>query len=273
MIVNAAYHLTGRDVPTKADVAFVDPFFPSFYGFINDSYFWRFADMQPQDYALGNSPSLPDPRGTPEWNFRPRGEVREVGPNGPFRPIKRERIAMVGNSLAERMNLFGHFETLLQTRFPDQEMVFRNFGWPADEVGNQQRPSNYTTIDDPLTVFAPDLFLCFFGFNESFAGREPAQIEAFVAAYRQYIKTMSERFTKNRREPLFMLVSPVAFEASGNPLQPDGVEQNKNLEAYSEAIAKLAREDGHRFIDLFAETSRRCSLQNQAPSTPSTGRT
>lgn len=76
MIVNAAFHLTGRDVPAKADVEFVDPFYPSFYGFIRDKDYWRTQDMQPSDYALGKSPSLPDPPGTPEWNFRPKKKVK-----------------------------------------------------------------------------------------------------------------------------------------------------------------------------------------------------
>ena len=61
----------------------------------------------------------------------------------------------MGNSLAERMNLFGNFEALLHTRFPQLELVVRNFARPCDAVDNRQRPSNYTTIDDPLKVFRP----------------------------------------------------------------------------------------------------------------------
>ena len=37
---------------------------------------------------------------------------------------------------AERMNLFGHFETMLHLRFPDKELVVRNFARPADEVAS-----------------------------------------------------------------------------------------------------------------------------------------
>src|SRR5262245_39722014 len=51
-----------------------------------------------------------------------------------------ERIALVGNSLAERMNLFGNFEALLQARFPQLELVVRNFARPCDAVDNLQRP-------------------------------------------------------------------------------------------------------------------------------------
>ncbi len=69
MIVNASYHLTGQEVPEKADVAFVDPYHPSFYGFIRDKNWWSDADMQPADWGLGKAPKRPDPAGTPEWKF------------------------------------------------------------------------------------------------------------------------------------------------------------------------------------------------------------
>ena len=69
--MNAAYFLTGLDVPEKADVDYVDPFYPSFYGFIRDKTYWKEADMQAEDYGLGKSPNLPDPKGSPEWKFRP----------------------------------------------------------------------------------------------------------------------------------------------------------------------------------------------------------
>src|SRR5687768_1391755 len=68
-----------------------------------------------------------------------------------------DRIALVGNSLAERMRLYGNFEALLHLRFPERNLVVRNFGWPSDEVGIQQRPNDYTAIDDPLAVFAPNV--------------------------------------------------------------------------------------------------------------------
>jgi hypothetical protein len=71
LLVNAVYHLTGLEVPKKADVEYVDPFYPSFYGFIKDKEFWPGQDMQVEDYGLGKSPAAPDPNGTPKWEFRP----------------------------------------------------------------------------------------------------------------------------------------------------------------------------------------------------------
>lgn len=70
MVVNAALYLTGRDVPSKADVGFVDPFYPSFYGFINDKTYWKNANLKPEDFGLGKSPSMPDPPGSPPWPHR-----------------------------------------------------------------------------------------------------------------------------------------------------------------------------------------------------------
>ena len=63
--------LTDLEVPANADVQYVDPFYPSFYGFIRDKEFWPGQDMQAEDYGLGMTPHAPDPQGTPKWSFRP----------------------------------------------------------------------------------------------------------------------------------------------------------------------------------------------------------
>ena len=70
LVVNAAYFLTDREVPAEADVAYVDPFYPSFYGFIRDKDHWKNVNLQPEDFGLGKSPHLPDVEGSPTWNFR-----------------------------------------------------------------------------------------------------------------------------------------------------------------------------------------------------------
>jgi len=55
LVVNAAYHLTGLEVSKAADVDFVDPFYPSFYGFINDKTYWKKRNLHPEDFAIGKS--------------------------------------------------------------------------------------------------------------------------------------------------------------------------------------------------------------------------
>jgi hypothetical protein len=86
-----------------------------------------------------------------------------------------ERIAFVGNSTAERLDMFGTFETLLHQRFPGKRLVVRNFARPADEVTKRDRGGDYTKLDDPIAAFGADTYLLFFGFNESFAGSAAAE--------------------------------------------------------------------------------------------------
>jgi putative heme-binding domain-containing protein len=256
MIVNAAYYLTGRPVPAEADVDYVDPFYPSFYGFIRERDYWKKTNLKPEDFGLGKTPHLPDPQGSPEWNYRPTPNNptpdKQTSTSGPFEFRQGERIALVGGSLAERMNLFGYFETLLQTRFPEKKLVFRNFGWPADEVGNQQRPDNYTTIDDPMVVFGPELFVCFFGFNEHFAGDSPEQIATFQSRYRQWIEDQRTKFSKDGRGVRFVLVSPIAFEKTSSDLLPDGTADNAVLAKYAAAVRQLAEELNVPFVDVLS---------------------
>ena len=54
LVVNAAYHLTGLDVPARADVTPVDPFQPSFFGFHPTGFFEK-RRLQVSDFALGRS--------------------------------------------------------------------------------------------------------------------------------------------------------------------------------------------------------------------------
>ncbi len=185
----------------------------------------------------------------------PRPRKAELSPSTlPLQFIKGERIALVGNSTAERMNLFGHFETLLHARFPEKELVFRNFGRPADEVGNRQRANDYTKLDDPLFTFNPDTFLCFFGFNESFAG--PLGVEKFKADYEKFIDEYSQKYARDdvKSSPRFVIISPIAFESTGDSLLPEGKKENENLKLYADAAKAVADSRKIAFVDIFTPT-------------------
>ncbi|MFO0802394.1 MAG: PVC-type heme-binding CxxCH protein [Gemmataceae bacterium] len=169
----------------------------------------------------------------------------------PLEFIQGERIALLGSSTAERMSLFGHFETMLHLRFPEKQLVIRNFGRPAEAVNVQQRSGDYTKIDDPLAKFNPDTFLCFFGFNESFAGKDG--IERFKADYERFIDDYTNRYPRDdaKSKPRFVLVSPVAAESSGDPLLPDAKTRNENLKLYADAVKAVAEKRKLAFVDVF----------------------
>jgi hypothetical protein len=68
--------------------------------------------------------------------------------------VKGEKIAFLGNSQAERLNLSGNFETYRHLQFPDPRFGGSHL-WTAG--GRSRRPNqrlaDYTAIDDPLKVF------------------------------------------------------------------------------------------------------------------------
>ena len=168
----------------------------------------------------------------------------------PLELLDGERIALVGNSTAERMNLFGHFETLLHQRFPGKHLVVRNFARPTDEVANQQRAGDYTKLDDPLAAFGADTYLMFFGFNESFAG--PGGVEKFKADYAKLLDSMAAKYPRDdtKATPRFVIVSPIAVEPSGDPLMPDAAAQNAAISLYATAARDVAAARGLAFVDL-----------------------
>ncbi|OYP35187.1 PVC-type heme-binding CxxCH protein [Rhodopirellula sp. MGV] len=172
------------------------------------------------------------------------------------------KLVAVGGSLGERMNLYGNFETRLHLANPEAEIEFRNFCWPADEVSVRQRPSNYTDIDDPLKVFAPEAYLCFYGTNESYAGTDAASVAEFIKRYKSYLREVNNKYSGSKAQ--FVLVSPAAFESTGNALHPDASDRNHALKLYRDAIEKLADEINAPFVDLFTKTEQ---AFNQAPGT------
>jgi hypothetical protein len=58
LVVNAAYELLDLEVPAEANVEFVDPFQPTFYGFVRDDAQWLARRLRPADFWLGR-PTVP----------------------------------------------------------------------------------------------------------------------------------------------------------------------------------------------------------------------
>ncbi|MSU78787.1 MAG: c-type cytochrome [Gemmataceae bacterium] len=204
------------------------------------------------------------PNGKPKDNVAadilkpgPRPKKAPLPPSQlPLEVVKGERIAFVGNTTAERMSLYGHFETMLHLRHKAKGLIVRNFGFPADEVGVRQRSNDYTKLDDPLYAFNPDTFFCFFGWNESFKGE--AGIEAFKQQYEKFIDEYTAKYPRDdaKSPPRFVLVSPIAFENTGDKFLPDGVTENANLKLYAAAVKAVADKRKLAFIDVYSPTAK-----------------
>ena len=165
-----------------------------------------------------------------------------------------DRITMIGNTLAERMQYYGYFETLLHRRFPDLELVFHNLGYSSDELTLRPRQANFDDHGHTLKDEKPDVLIAVFGFNESFAGS--AGLAKFRGDLENFIKESTTTKYNGKSAPKLILLSPIANEDLKNPHITDGKKNNENIKLYADTMADIASKHGVLFVDLFTPTQR-----------------
>lgn len=157
-----------------------------------------------------------------------------------------DKLVILGNTLAERMQHDGYFETRLQARFPQQRLVVRNLGWSADEIDLRPRSANFADHGHNLSDHDPAVVLAMFGFNESFAG--PAGLDGFRQRFQKFIDQTKQQLSESAQ---LVICSPIPHEALGRPALPDPEPNNANLQLYSDVMREVAGEQAVRFVDLF----------------------
>ena len=194
--------------------------------------------------------------------------VRPLFAAEPLKLEQNDHVVIIGNTLAERMNHFGHFETLLQSRFPEHKLYVRNLGWSADEVSLRPRSKDYRNHNNNLSDHRPNVLIAMFGFNESFAGpaglaRFEADLAGFLEAPQNIDNYSTARSnwdsTADKPQELpklaglrtIVLVSPIAQENVERHGLSDGKKNNENLKLYTEAMARIAQKHKVPFVDLF----------------------
>jgi glucose/arabinose dehydrogenase len=173
---------------------------------------------------------------------------------------KGDRIILIGNTLAERMQYFGNFEMLLQSRFPELNLVFHDLGWSADELTLRPRSAAFKDHGHTLEDEKPDVIIAAFGFNESFAG--PSGLEKFKKDLDKFIVETTTTKYNGKAAPKLVLLSPIAHEDLRNPHVTNGKANNENLKIYTAAMATIAAQHKIPFVDLFESTQIEFSLGN-----------
>lgn len=197
----------------------------------------------------------------------------------PEKPIltleKDTRLTLIGNNLCSRMMNYGVFETEVQLRYPDSNLLIRNmcdggntpgfrphsgreatFAFPGAEnfitmpgeyiggVGHLETP------DEWLTRLETDVILAFFGYNESFGG--PEALDPFKAELAGFIDHTLKQSYNGESSPQLVLISPIAFEDLSDQYDlPNGQQENENLELYTNAMAEVAARKNIPFLDVF----------------------
>lgn len=160
-----------------------------------------------------------------------------------------DHIAIIGNTLADRMQHHGWLETFIVAKFPQQNLVFRNLAVAGDEIVTRSRSENFGKPDDWLTKTKADVILAFFGFNESFGG--DAGLERFKKDLGKFLADTKTKNYSGRGAPRVILFSPIANEKLADVNQPDPTANNLNLQKYTAAMAEVAKANEVAFVDLF----------------------
>lgn len=160
---------------------------------------------------------------------------------------KKERIALIGNTLFDRMRNFGHFESLIQKAHPKQEIILRNLSWSADEIDLQPRPDNFADLEQHLTSFGSSLIIAAFGFNESFAGNEGKK--DFETRFLTFLSDLKSKTYDGISAPKVIIVSPIPNENVAGVNAADM--NNANLKSYTHIMGKVAKAEKVGFVNSF----------------------
>ena len=214
-----------------------------------------------RNQSTGKSAPVKDPAleqyGIYERTAPTAAEATPVATSLPLQIPKGARIAFIGNTLFDRMQHFGHVETLLHQRFPEHELVVRNLSWSADMVDSQPRPENFANVDQHLTHERADIVFAAVGFNESFAGE--AGIPKFREQLTAYIRNLKTKAYNGQSAPQVVLVSPIGNENVSAVAAADM--NNERLKLYVEVMRDVAREEQVGFVDAFTTTQQAMESQ------------
>jgi glucose/arabinose dehydrogenase/plastocyanin len=186
------------------------------------------------------------------------------------------KVCVIGNTFAERLVYDGQWETLLHARFPQHQLVVRNFAWSADTITSwkdgvegqatqakanshesatvkprQYRPSNCPTLDEFLTQYEADVIFACYGQMETFESPLPV----FRQDVAEFIDHVSSQIYNGNEPPTLALVSPLATEDIGQAALPAAAERNRVISTYVAAMKEVCAEKSVPFIDLFTPSA------------------
>jgi glucose/arabinose dehydrogenase/mono/diheme cytochrome c family protein len=188
---------------------------------------------------------------------------------------KGAHLSLIGGNLGSRMMNYGFFDAELHLRFPDNKLTIRNMCDGGDTPGFRPHSSRnepwafvgaekfypdyaphkgsegfFPTPDEWLTNLKTDVIIALFGFSESFNGA--AGLADFKVELAAFVKhTLAQKYNGSSI-PQLALVSPIAFQNLSHKYDlPDGVEENKNLWLYTQAIKEIAAQYNVIFLDAF----------------------
>lgn len=163
-----------------------------------------------------------------------------------------DRIAVVGNTLADRMQHAAWLETFLHFQLPEHRLVVRDLGFSGDCIATRLRSSNFGSPDQWLHKVRADVVVACFGYNESWEGE--AGLPEFRRQLIEWLEHLQQQRFNGKSAPRILLCSPTCFEDLELPELPSGEDINARLKLYSAAMQQIAHQQGIGFVDLYRVT-------------------
>jgi azurin/lysophospholipase L1-like esterase len=165
-----------------------------------------------------------------------------------------DRVAILGNALADRFQHSGWIEAMLHAAHPQHDLVVRTLAVAGDELTTWHRSQGFGTRDEWLRRVEADVVFAFYGGNESFAG--DAGLPAFRTALGAWIEDLRGQRFSDRGAPRLVLFTPIAHERHLDPAIPDPSANNDRLRRYAAAMHEVAVQHRVPCIDLFTASER-----------------
>lgn len=176
-----------------------------------------------------------------------------------------DRVVWIGGTLIEREQIYGYWETILTSSYPDRKVTFRNLGWAGDTVWADSRgmfdapDQGYARLLDLAKGLKPSLIIVAYGGNEAFGG--DAGIGPFVEQYRKLVNDLKADGMR------FAFLLPPDMATRVEPYSEAAARYNAQVAKYRDAIRELAAEFKSPVIDLTTATSEESQLAGQPTTT------
>jgi lysophospholipase L1-like esterase len=175
-----------------------------------------------------------------------------AAPPAPFEFKDGDRIVWLGNTLVEREQRYGYWESALLAANADKKISVRNLGWSGDTVfgdaraGFDNAAKGFERMVSLTLELKPTVIFISYGTNESFEGKDG--LPKFEKGLEKLLDALAPAKAR------IVLFSPVQFEKADS--LPDPTARNNDLGLYRDAIKRIADARGLRFADLYYQVAR-----------------
>jgi lysophospholipase L1-like esterase len=165
-----------------------------------------------------------------------------------------DRIVWIGNTLVEREQRYGYWETALHAAFPDKQFTLRNLGWSGDTVFGDARAG----FDTPAKGFErlvsltlelkPTVIFVSYGTNESFEG------EAGLPKFEKGLEKLLDALKPAKAR--VVLFSPLPVVEQEAPTQSNANLRNRWMRVYCGSIQVIAERRALVFLNNFEDAKK-----------------